>query len=493
MSPTTKVITFKGGTFQKKPSQQGGIFNPVLGLVPEVFDTKDDNKSKFISLDVKTRAGGPTTGNSYKKYVRIFEEGSPQQWILLVQEIQLIWTQNSTNGATDRVATMKSVLKGESLIAFDAALEDARQGPDDEALPVTLEHIDEAIEAVGETVFPHRALELQRLWMQRYMKKPADLTARKTASSISWINNLLPLFPGGGPESKFDEADILVMLEWSLPAPWRKVFDLKGYVPTLDDKNKLIQECEMIERNETVMVPHEVEEKKTKNKKNRAEKIGGHWSTRSEGSADANHLWCRECKKNSTHVTADCFIIKNRQKRAEQATAASGSGDNTDKARPFSKRTFRKEVNALTRKATKQNVLAILATKVQREQDKSARRVKTTKKEKLKKEESSDSDSDSEESVHVTERVTKKTNRKTIVRAVESSDDEEVVVVPNPKTLRLKIKIKALKAQLEESKKIKDPMEQEEESFLAKVTQIENEAQEMETEESQEDTSEASP
>ena len=181
MSPTTKVITFKGGTFKKKPSQQGGIFNPVLGLVPEVFDTKDDNKSKFISLDVKTRAGGPTTGNSYKRYVRIFEEGSPQQWILLVQEIQLIWTQNSTNGPTDRVATMKSVLKGESLIAFDAALEDARQGPDDEVLPVTLEHIDEAIEAVGETVFPHRALELQRLWMQRYMKKPANLTARKTA------------------------------------------------------------------------------------------------------------------------------------------------------------------------------------------------------------------------------------------------------------------------------------------------------------------------
>jgi hypothetical protein len=52
-----------------------------------------------------------------------------------------------------------------------------------------------------------------------------------------------------------------------------------------------------------------------------------------------------------------------------------------DKARPFLKRTFRKEVNALTRKATKQNVLAILATKVQREQDKSARRPKAIKKE----------------------------------------------------------------------------------------------------------------
>ena len=235
-----------------------------------------------------------------------------------------------------------------------------------------------------------------------------------------------------------------------------------------------------------------MEEKKTKNKKNHAEKIGGCWPTRSEGSSDANQFWCRECKKNATHVTADCFVIKNRQKRSEQAAAARGSGDTADKAHPFSKRTFHKEVNALTRKATKQNVLTILANTVQREQDKTARRAKAIKKGTPKKAESSDSDCDSKESVHVTERVTKKTNRKTIVRAVESSDDEEVVVVPNPKTLRLKIKIKALKAQLEESKKVLDPMEQEEKSFLAKVTQIENEAAEMETEESQEEISEVS-
>jgi hypothetical protein len=42
------------------------------------------------------------------------------------------------------------------------------------------------------------------------------------------------------------------LIEWSLPPHWRKKFDLKGYVPTLGTKAKLISECEAIERNETM-------------------------------------------------------------------------------------------------------------------------------------------------------------------------------------------------------------------------------------------------
>ena len=268
MTPMARLGRFKAGKYRKNSSNQGGAFKPVLALIPEVMDTQEDNKSKFISLDVRTRAGAPAANNSYKKYVRIFEEGSPQQWILLVGEIRLIWGQNSTNGPSDRAATMKAVLKGKSLTAFEAALEDACNNPDGDAqLPLTVAHIDEAIAAVAETVFPHRALELQCLWMQRYMKKPGGLSTRKTASAISRINNLLPLFPGGTPESKYDDADLLVMLEWSLPAAWRKTFDLKGYVPTLEDKNKLIRECEMIERHEVVAVPDVDDNNNNKKKK----------------------------------------------------------------------------------------------------------------------------------------------------------------------------------------------------------------------------------
>jgi hypothetical protein len=46
--------------------------------------------------------------------------------------------------------------------------------------------VDVARTAVATTVFPHRALEIQRLWMNdRGMRKPYELTTRKTTATIT--------------------------------------------------------------------------------------------------------------------------------------------------------------------------------------------------------------------------------------------------------------------------------------------------------------------
>ena len=52
-------------------------------------------------------------------------------WINLSRDIQEIWLHNSRNGPTNHVSLLHAVLKGESLTAFEVALEDARQGQAD--------------------------------------------------------------------------------------------------------------------------------------------------------------------------------------------------------------------------------------------------------------------------------------------------------------------------------------------------------------------------
>jgi hypothetical protein len=138
--------------------------------------------------------------DSRQKFVRIFEEGTPQQWIDLIHDLEEIWTQNSVNGPTDRASTIRALLKGESLTAFETALEDVRVDPDPNIqapLPLTLEHIIDPMDQVAEAVFPHRALEIQKLWMNRGMRKPVNMSTCKTAAAITKINNSLPLFPDG--------------------------------------------------------------------------------------------------------------------------------------------------------------------------------------------------------------------------------------------------------------------------------------------------------
>ena len=44
--------------------------------------------------------------------------------------------------------------------------------------------VETALNAVAMSVFPHKALEIQRLWMNHWMFKPAELTTRQTTAVI---------------------------------------------------------------------------------------------------------------------------------------------------------------------------------------------------------------------------------------------------------------------------------------------------------------------
>jgi hypothetical protein len=132
----------------------------VFPLLPEVLPTKD--------FELKSRAGQPAGSTTYKKFVHVFEEGSPQQWIDLIRDLEEIWMQNSVNAPSNRTSTIRALFKGESLTAFETALEDVRVDPDPKVnalQALTIKHIGRAMDQVSNSVFPHCALEIQKLWM----------------------------------------------------------------------------------------------------------------------------------------------------------------------------------------------------------------------------------------------------------------------------------------------------------------------------------------
>jgi hypothetical protein len=80
-----------------------------------------------------SRGTGPGTPN-YKKSVRTFEDGDPQQWMEVMTGLREIWLQNSVDDATDMSNTVAAILKGDSLTAYQAAVEDLTVDPDDDTL-----------------------------------------------------------------------------------------------------------------------------------------------------------------------------------------------------------------------------------------------------------------------------------------------------------------------------------------------------------------------
>ena len=174
--------------------KKAGYLLPVLPLLPIKSPSLEEEKGRYIAFDLRTRVGQPSDATKYKKYVRKFEEGSPQEWIDMLKDLEEIWTQNSMTGGTDRASTVRALVRGESAVAFETALQDARTNEEGEMVTISLDSVNKALEAVTHTVFPYRALETQRLWMNRKMFKPSELTTRQMAASINRLNNALPFF-----------------------------------------------------------------------------------------------------------------------------------------------------------------------------------------------------------------------------------------------------------------------------------------------------------
>ena len=326
--------------------KSGGALAPVLPLVPIELPSVDKDKSMFLVFELKTRVGQPADSTKYKKHVRKFEEGTPQQWIDTLKDLDEIWTQNSMTGGTDRASTVRAVVKGESGVSFETALQDARS--DEEGVVVnniTADHVTTALNAVTSTVFPHRALETQKLWMTRKMFKPADMTTRQTAAAINRLNNALPLFPNGTEGSKFTPQELIGLLEWSLPQAWRAKFDLDGYVPSMHPKMKLIEACEAIERNEVAEKPKSSDANSNKKVKFDVSKVK-HKSDQKGSARKTASYYCTEHGKNSTHSTSDCRVLKHK----------TGSTDK-DTKRSFSNKAFRKEINLLAKNPVRRRSL----------------------------------------------------------------------------------------------------------------------------------------
>ena len=147
------------------------LFDSTLPLVPEVSSKKtDENKTSYIVMELKVQAGGPATSGKYKKNLALFDEGSPQQWIDTQRDILEVWTQNSITTPVGRMAVIKTVLRGESLTAFETSVVDNSIDEDGVEIVLTMEILTKAMTEVTKTIFGHRALENQKQWMRKYWK-----------------------------------------------------------------------------------------------------------------------------------------------------------------------------------------------------------------------------------------------------------------------------------------------------------------------------------
>jgi hypothetical protein len=260
--------------------------------------------------------------------------------------------------------TAVAILKGDSLTSYEAAMEDNRTNPDDESLmvPMTEQHIDDALLAITNQIFPYRALKTQKQWMSKYTRKPYKKGAKQFVILMSQINNYILFFPNATVLSKYSKEELLGILEFAVPPHWRKAFDLRDYLPTSDDKARFISECERVERNKAPPAKEcdGSDNDRTSNKKTKFAK--SEKSVTKSGkitNTESSPMYCTHCKTD-THVTERCWKLKKIAREKELS----------EKKSPYSKQTFHKEVNDFAHRASKNGDIKIVKKAIKREQGK---------------------------------------------------------------------------------------------------------------------------
>jgi hypothetical protein len=97
-------------------------------LPPEASDVEDKKEeSDYVTFTLKVRAGTGSTAPSYKMKVAKFEDGTPAEWIDVVNALEEVWKRNSMNLAHDREASIKTILREDALTAFEASIDDSKE------------------------------------------------------------------------------------------------------------------------------------------------------------------------------------------------------------------------------------------------------------------------------------------------------------------------------------------------------------------------------
>ena len=156
-----------------------------------------------------------------------FRNGTPEERLLFKKKITWgITGQNVTSGPT-KYALARRLLSGRALADFNHTA--TNNGNE------SLANYKRCINAVTLGVFLQKALQDQKRWMRRFLKKTIDMPVQDYITWIIKINDYLTEFPPtivGGDAVKRSDDEILDLLEFGIMIKWQRQMQVQNIKPT---------------------------------------------------------------------------------------------------------------------------------------------------------------------------------------------------------------------------------------------------------------------
>ena len=219
----------------KNNKRKTGFPPPPIPLERSAY--KDLQKDDYLTMKLRSI---PNKSNSpvYELNVPYYKDGTPEEWLkFLVNLKKIIIGQDLTTGVT-QFAMARRFLMGDTLAQFnkkseelkEEAIKDAAEGTTISTSSIeTPDNLKKCLEAVTKTVLPLKALQTQKRYMRRMLRKPQGMKIRDYFGRYLELNNYLDMFPPFKENQKMPIDEILEHAEFVIPSLWQRQFVLQGF------------------------------------------------------------------------------------------------------------------------------------------------------------------------------------------------------------------------------------------------------------------------
>jgi hypothetical protein len=203
----------------------------------------DWESGTYLSLKLLAVPGNHDSP-TYNMSVRFFDNGTPEQWLMFQKALSKVLVgQNITTGPPT-YGMARRLMEGAALSKFDES--SLRHGAE------TLIHYDQVMKDISNYVFPTRALQVQKRYMRRHMRKAPYMKMKEYMARVEELNNYLSMYPGYTNGDELHEDELLDIYEYGIPKSWSRQFLLQNWDPQHHSKQEFREFCERLETAEGI-------------------------------------------------------------------------------------------------------------------------------------------------------------------------------------------------------------------------------------------------
>ena len=175
--------------------------------------------------------------------VPYFGIGTPEECLAFRTDFDKVCVGQNVTTGPGQCSLARRSLTGEALTMFDNHAAASNQ----ESVP----NCQKCLDAVRDSVFPHRAAAMQKQCMRQFLKKPENVKTRKWLARAFELNKHLPRFPPSGDPpvqvTKLDNNEIKDIAECGVPHRWAAQLRLQNFNVGEKTIGQFINFCERFE------------------------------------------------------------------------------------------------------------------------------------------------------------------------------------------------------------------------------------------------------